>query len=78
MGDFGQVGPASLWKSGPLFSTTSKEAELMHDELRLNPQATVARLGPRSSDALGRGGGASMAPVCPQDLQSRQNHVPQE
>lgn len=50
----------------------------MHDELRLNPQATVARLGPRSGDALGHGGGASMAPVCPQDLQSRQNHVPQE
>jgi hypothetical protein len=29
MGDFEQVGAANLWKSGPLFSTGTKEAELM-------------------------------------------------
>jgi hypothetical protein len=28
MGDFGQVGSANLWKSDPLFSTGSSEAEL--------------------------------------------------
>jgi hypothetical protein len=28
MGDFGRVGAASLWKSGPLFSTGSSLAEL--------------------------------------------------
>ena len=28
MWDFGQVGTASLWKSGPLFSTGTTEAEL--------------------------------------------------
>jgi len=33
--DFGQVGAACLWKSGPLFSTGTKEAELMLEELRL-------------------------------------------
>jgi hypothetical protein len=62
MGDFGRVGAASLWKSGPLFSTASKEAELMLDELRLNPEASVARLGPRSRDAMSGGGGADIAP----------------
>ncbi len=41
--DFGQVGAASLWKSGPLFSTGTKEAELMLEELRLNPRARGAR-----------------------------------
>ena len=33
--DFGQLGSASLWKSGPLFSTGTKEAELMVKELRV-------------------------------------------
>ena len=41
--DFGQVGAANLWKSGPLFSTDTKEAELMLEELRLSPRAPGAR-----------------------------------
>src|SRR5256885_7083956 len=43
IGDFGQVGAANLWKSGPLFSTGTKEAELMLEELRLNPRSPAAR-----------------------------------
>jgi hypothetical protein len=35
MWDFGWLGSAGLWKSGPLFSTASKEAELMVRELRV-------------------------------------------
>jgi hypothetical protein len=37
MWDFGRLGSASLWKSGPLFSTGTKEAELMVRELRVEP-----------------------------------------
>ena len=48
MWDFGQVGTASLWKSGPLFSTGTKEAELMLEELRLNPRSPGARSWGRS------------------------------
>jgi hypothetical protein len=33
--DFGQLCSVSLWKSGPLFSTGTKEAELMIKELRV-------------------------------------------
>jgi hypothetical protein len=40
MWDFGRLGSAGLWKSGPLFSTGTKEAELMVRELRVEP--TVA------------------------------------
>jgi hypothetical protein len=36
MGDFGRAGAASLWKSGPLFSTGKSMAELTTVELRLN------------------------------------------
>ena len=36
MGDFGRVGTASLWKSGPLFSTVTSEAESTIEGLRLN------------------------------------------
>ena len=36
MWDFGRLGRASLWKSGPLFSTGTSETELMTVELRLN------------------------------------------
>jgi len=43
MGDFGQVGTASLWKSGPLFSTGSSEAEPKMVELRLNPWPAFTR-----------------------------------
>src|SRR6267143_575748 len=56
IGDFGQVGAASLWKSGPLFSTGTKEAELMLEELRLNPRSPAARFkgrGPGESAATG-------------------------
>jgi hypothetical protein len=48
IGDFGQVGTANLWKSAPLFSTGTKEAELMHEELRLNPRSPGARSWGRS------------------------------
>jgi hypothetical protein len=34
--DFNRLGSATLWKSGPLFSTGPKEAELLVRELRLN------------------------------------------
>jgi hypothetical protein len=47
MVDFGQVGTASLWKSGPLFSTGTKEAELMLEEPGLNPRSPAARYGDR-------------------------------
>src|SRR2546427_1894179 len=43
IGDFGQVGAASLWKSGPLFSTGTKEAELMLGELRCSLRAPAKR-----------------------------------
>jgi len=56
MVDFGQVGAASLWKSGPLFSTRTKEAELMLEELRLNPRSSRARTWGRCWDeAAGAG-----------------------
>jgi hypothetical protein len=35
MGDFERLGSGSLWKSGPLFSTGTMEAELMVRELRV-------------------------------------------
>jgi hypothetical protein len=44
MGDFRQLSSGSLWKSGPLFSTGTKEAELMVRELRLNQRSAPARL----------------------------------
>ena len=40
MGDFGRAGAASLWKSGPLFSTGNSETELMTVRLRLNLQSS--------------------------------------
>ena len=43
MGDFRQLCSVSLWKSGPLFSTGTEEAELMVRELRLNQRAAPAR-----------------------------------
>jgi len=43
MWDFGRLGSASLWKSGPLFSTGIKEAELMVRELRVEPAIAAAR-----------------------------------
>jgi hypothetical protein len=43
MGDFRRLCSVSLWKSGPLFSTGTKEAELMVRELRLNQRSAPAR-----------------------------------
>ncbi len=43
MVDFQVAGPRSLWKSGPLFSTGTKEAELMLDEPELNPHRPEAQ-----------------------------------
>jgi hypothetical protein len=49
--DFGWLGSASLWKSGPLFSTGTKAAELMVRELRVEPAvANGAIAGFRASD----------------------------
>ena len=56
MVDFGQVGTASLWKSGPLFSTGTKEAELMLEELRLSPRSSGARTWGRRSGAVAAAG----------------------
>jgi hypothetical protein len=43
MGDFRRLSSVSLWKSDPLFSTDTKEAELMVRELRLNQRSADAR-----------------------------------
>jgi hypothetical protein len=43
MGDFGRAGTASLWKSGPFFSTGTSEAKLMIVELRLNLRLALMR-----------------------------------
>src|SRR5260370_14688551 len=50
--DFGWLGSASLWKSGPLFSTGTKEAELMVRELRVEPAVAAAPIGGRASLTL--------------------------
>jgi hypothetical protein len=42
MGDFRRLCTISLWKSDPLFSTGTKEAELMVRELRLNQRSAAA------------------------------------
>jgi len=56
MWDFWRLGRASLWKSGPLFSTGTKEAELMVRELRVEPAvASGAIAGFRVSDYAGEG-----------------------
>ncbi len=73
MGDFDQVGPANLWKSGPFFSTGANATELEMVELRLNlcsrarntKIASRAReqeemggdFDPRLSTAFAKGGG---------------------
>ena len=43
MVDFKRLGSPSQWKSGPLFSTGTTEAELMVSELRLNLRTRTAR-----------------------------------
>jgi hypothetical protein len=56
MWDFWRLGSASLWKSGPLFSTGTEEAELMVRELRVEPAvAGGAIAGFRVSDQAGEG-----------------------
>ena len=57
MVDFGQVGTASLWKSGPLFSTGTKEAELMHKGLRVNPRSSGGRTWSRCPGGAAAAGG---------------------
>jgi hypothetical protein len=42
MWDFEQAGTASLWKSGPLFSTGARNTKPVNDGLRLN-QCSPAR-----------------------------------
>ena len=42
--DFDQLGSASLWKSRPLFSTATKEAELMVRELRVEPEVAQSAI----------------------------------
>jgi len=56
MVDFGQVGTANLWKSGPLFSTGTKEAELMLEGLRLSPRSSGARTWGRCSGEVAAAG----------------------
>jgi hypothetical protein len=52
--DFNRLGSATLWKSGPLFSTGPKEAELMVRELPVEPVIAEERFaGSRSSDKVG-------------------------
>ena len=40
MGDFGQAGTANLWKSDPLFSTGTSEAELRGRGAPVEPAVT--------------------------------------
>jgi hypothetical protein len=40
MGDFGQAGPANLWKSDLIFSTGISEAELRGQGAPVEPAAT--------------------------------------
>jgi hypothetical protein len=47
MGDFSGLRTVSLWKSGPLFSTGTTEAELMVRELRLNLRSPASRFARR-------------------------------
>jgi hypothetical protein len=68
MGDFGRLSSASLWKSGPLFSTGTKEAELMVRELRVEPTVVRRRDSNRpgvSDEAgkVGRGVGPRLSTV---------------
>src|SRR5580765_4021160 len=51
MGDFNRLCSVSLWKSGPLFSTGTKEAELMVRELRLIQRSAPARFARADSSA---------------------------
>jgi hypothetical protein len=47
MGDFSRLISVTLWKSGPLFSTGTTEAELEVRELRLNLRSPASRFARR-------------------------------
>jgi hypothetical protein len=67
MGDFGRLDSASLWKSGPLFSTGTKEAELMVRELRVEPAVAGGGDSQVPGSAMTRGRSEEeLAPGCPQ------------
>ena len=58
MWDFEQVGTASLWKSGPFFSTDAKVTKLGMVELRLNlcSRARNTRIASRAREQEEMGG----------------------
>ena len=71
MVDFNRLGSASLWKSGPLFSTGPKEAELLVRELRVEPAVASGAICGFSAAAMSRERSEKeLAPGCPQHLQS--------
>jgi hypothetical protein len=71
MWDFGRLGSAGLWKSGPLFSTGTKEAELMVRELRVEPAVASGAICGVPVRAITRERSREeLAPGCPQHLQS--------
>jgi hypothetical protein len=78
MGDFGQVGTASLWKSGPFFSTGTSVAELKVMELRLNLRSLRSGIRTASRATKQLKDGMDLAPSCPQHLQSPAGCLPQE
>ena len=60
IGDFGQVGAASLWKSGPLFSTGTKGGGAHARRASVDPRASAARTGGRWPGLLvGAGDGSA-------------------
>lgn len=78
MGDFGQVGTANLWKSGPLFSTGTSNAELMVTEPRLNLRSRLMRCPDGFVGEMAGKDGIELAPSCPQHLQSPGALLPQK
>jgi len=67
MGDFGQVGAANLWKSGPFFSTGTNTAELVVMRLRMNLRSRLMRC---LDGFVGRDGGKRMEWSWPQVVHS--------
>ncbi len=78
MGDFGRAGTASLWKSGPFFSTGTSEAKLMIVELRLNLRLALMRRPGGVAGGEQEKDGMDLAPSCPQHLQSPAVYLPQK
>jgi hypothetical protein len=78
MGDFGWVGTANLWKSGPFFSTGISEAKLMVKGASIEPAvASDAMPGRLRGRNVGKDG-MKLAPSCPQHLQSPALYLPQQ